>query len=144
MMTLEVSGIMVKNVVTFTVKDSVEKIAKEMTKKNISCVVIIDKKGKPISVITERDLLKKIVSKGITIKGLIAKNIMSDGLITVQGNENVFRAAALMEKKKIRRLPVVDKTGKLIGLVTETDIVKSLTNVAKYLNDKLIEYITTA
>lgn len=140
MISLEVKGIMVKKVVTYSKTARMEDIIKEMAKKSISCVVITERK-KPIGLITERDVMKKILSKNKKVDGLLAKDVMTTNLRVIPETENIFSAAALMEKLKIRRLPVV-RGQSLVGLITETDVIRAMTSVAKYLNEKLIEYIT--
>lgn len=142
MISLMVESIMVKKVVTFKPTDQVVDIAKVMSKNKISCVVIVKNK-KPIGLLTERDVIKKIVSKNLSTVDLKAKDIMTTKLMTISSKENIFRAAHLMQKKHIRRLPVVDK-GKLVGLITETDVVKAMTRIAQMLNKELIKYITNA
>ncbi len=142
MISLEVKNIMVKKVVTYPKTASLESIAKEMSNKNISCVVITENQ-KPIGLITERDVMKKVVSKKKNTSSLKAKDIMTTKLRVIPETENIFNAAALMEKLKIRRLPVV-RGKKLVGLITETDVIRAMTGVAKYLNEKLIEYITNS
>ena len=142
MVSLQVRTIMVKNVVTFPKTALIKDVAKTMAKKNISCVVITSRK-QPIGLITERDIMKKIVSKNRKIDGLKASDIMTTSLLVVPESENIFAAAVLMEQNKIRRLPVV-KGKTLKGIITETDVIRAMTNVARYLNEKLIEYITNS
>lgn len=140
MISLETKSIMIKKVVTFPRQAPLKTIAKEMAKKNISCVVLVER-GKPVGVLTERDVMKKIVSKNKSLENLKAEDIMTKKPLVVQETENIFNAAALMEKHKIRRLPIV-RGKKLVGIITETDVIRAMTDVAKYLNEKLIEYIT--
>lgn len=142
MISLMVDSIMVKKVVTFKPEALVTDIAKVMSKKNISCVVIV-KNYKPIGLLTERDVIKKIVSKKLSTVNLKAKDIMTTKLLYIHSRENIFHAADLMRKKHIRRLPVVEK-GKLVGLITETDVVNAMTSIAQILNKELIKYITTS
>jgi CBS domain-containing protein len=142
MISLDVKGVMVKDVVTYPKNAKIQDMAKIMAQKNISCVVIVKGK-KPIGILTERDVMKKIVSPNRKIDKLTAEDIMTKNPIVIQETENMFAAAALMEKRKIRRLPVV-KGDVLVGIITETDVIRAMTHVAKYLNQKLIEYITNS
>jgi CBS domain-containing protein len=90
-----------------------------MEEKNISSVIVAEG-GMPVGIVTERDLVRKVIIKDLDAKSPVS-TIMSSPLVTVSKEENISSAAELMMKKKIRRLPVVDK-GKLMGIVTETNI----------------------
>jgi CBS domain-containing protein len=140
MVAIQVKDVMIKKVITYTKNDKVLEISQCMADHQISCVVITEKQ-KPIGLITERDIIKRIVSKNIIVDGLRAKDVMSSKLFTVDENENIFNIVKIMENNKIRRLPVV-KNGKLVGLVTETDLVKAMTRVVTELNTKLVNFIT--
>ena len=140
MISLSIKPVMIRKVVTFPKDASVVSMAKKMSEKQISCVVIIDKAKKPLGVLTERDIITKIVSRNRKPDGLKAKDVMSKKLLTINEQTTIFYAAQLMGHHRIRRLPVV-KDKKLVGLITETDVVKAMTGVARYLNDQLIKYI---
>jgi len=82
-------------------------------------------KGKPSAMVTERDILEKVVATGVDASRISVKRIMSKPLITVGRNLSIIEAIMLMRRKKIRRLPVLDK-GRLIGIVTERDLLKAI------------------
>ena len=97
---------------------SLKQAAKIMSDKNIGSLVVV--KGKNISgILTEKDILKNISDLDKKIHSAMSKNV-----ITINENVDIDEAAMLMSKNKIRRLPVVDhETGRLIGIVTSTDLV---------------------
>jgi CBS domain-containing protein len=117
-----VGGIMTRNVKTITSGDTIETAAEKMRKNRIGCLVVLDK-NEPIGIVTERDIAYKLVAEG---KGGDTKveEVMSEDLKTVREDKSLMDAAKLMAAHVIRRLPVVKK-GKLVGIVTIEDIMKS-------------------
>ncbi len=95
---------------------SVKEAAKIMSNKNIGSLIVLNK-DKIIGIITDRDILKNISSLGKRISIVMSKNV-----ITIDHNESLDNASLIMTENKIKRLPVVDK-GKLVGVITATDIV---------------------
>ena len=91
-----------------------------MTQKNVGCIVVIEKK-RPVGIITERDIVRKEVSKNKNPKTTIADGLMSKSLITIARETNFDQITRLMTKYKVRRLPVV-RNNTLYGIVTSADI----------------------
>jgi len=121
-----VKNIMTKKVFTAKEGDDIYFIAKSMKKKNIgSCIIIKDKK--PIGIITERDLTQKVLANNLSAKETKAKDIMSSPCITVKPEDNVFYVNKIMDAKKFKKMPVTNKEGKLIGILTQTDLNKYFT-----------------
>ena len=118
-MSIELHEIMVDKVIT-TKKDApVKDAVKLMNKYEIGCLVVVEN-GKPIGIITERDLLKRVLAKS-ELRNVKVMEIMSKPLISVAPNVEIEEAVKLMYQKKIKKLPIVKKE-KLLGLVTLTDI----------------------
>lgn len=106
---------MIKNVLSTETSTNLVDAARLMTEKSIGCVVITEN-GKPVGVLTEKDIMKKIVKdKNVFQKDVGA--LMSQPLVSVPPDMPVVDALDLMRKKDIRRLPVVSE-GRLEGLVT--------------------------
>jgi len=112
---MKVSEIMNK-VIAIDHEVSVKEAAKIMSNRNIGSLVVL-KKNKIVGIMTERDILKNISSLGRKIASVMSKNV-----VTIEQGETMDNAALIMTEKKIKRLPVIDK-GKLIGIITGTDIV---------------------
>jgi len=119
-----VKNVMAKPVITIEKDSSVLKAAKIMSEKSIGSIVVIDE-GKPIGIATERDILQKVVSKGLNASKVKMEDIMTKNLITVKGNTPIINAIRIMEKKKVRRLLVMER-GKLVGIVTQRDLLRAL------------------
>jgi CBS domain-containing protein len=133
----DIRGIMQKDLVTMTEDDKVIEAAKTMSKKAISCIVVTKGK-KPVGVITERDLLKKIVVDGRDAKKTTIGEVMSKPVVTIPPESDFVPAGELMKRKGVRRFPVVDDNGNLIGLVTQTDILEGIIKLVKHLDWKLV------
>jgi CBS domain-containing protein len=121
---MELKEIMVRNVVTVDLQASVREAAKQMNLYEIGCLIVMDKDN-VAGILTERDLLTKVLEASKNAERTKVKDIMSTKLVTGTSDMEVVDAARLMLKKKIKKLPIVNK-GKLIGLVTFTDIVRTV------------------
>ena len=115
-MPLRVKDAMVKQVITVDEEATVKEAAGIMNKFEIGCL-IVSKNGKATGILTERDLLKKIVSKGRSPARTKVSSVMTTPLIVVEPEMDLEEAAKLMFKLKIKKLPVIDQ-GQLKGLVT--------------------------
>ena len=116
-----VKDVMRKNVISIDSDMTVKDAAIMMDDANVGCVVIT-RGNAPIGILTERDFVKRIVSEERELSTPLA-DVMSFPLITVDSGETVWEAAEIMKKNKIHKAPVEDQ-GKLVGIITATDIVK--------------------
>jgi len=119
---LFVGDIMTRGVICVDVLDTVKKAAEVMTKNDISAVMV-SQKGKGVGIITERDITTKIVAMGEDPKAIASRKIMTKPLITISPRASIEDAARLMRDKDVRRLLVEDK-GRIIGVLSEFDIVR--------------------
>jgi len=93
-----------------------------MNHHEIGCL-IASSRGKAVGIITERDILKRVVAEAKDPEKTKVKDVMSKPLIVVEPEMDLEEAAKLMFKMKIKKLPVVD-SGRLAGLVTLTDLAR--------------------
>lgn len=98
-------------------------IVKQMAKQSVSCVVITEG-TKPVGIITERDIINKVIAKEKSPKNMPATDIMSTPVVSVSPNTSFGSVAKLMKDKKIRRV-VITENDNLAGIVTQTDITKA-------------------
>jgi CBS domain-containing protein len=117
-----VKDFMTKNVVIVDPQETVLSAARLMSNKGIGCLVVVDKI--PIGIITERDLVRRVISKELEFDTKISE-IMSTPLITVNPTSQLRDAARIMAKKNVRRLPVV-KTNLLVGIIAVSDFARHL------------------
>ncbi len=136
---LIVNDVMSKPVITARGNESIKEIAKKMNKYNINSVVIVDEKNMPIGIVTEGDIIRRLLSKKRNLLFAKASHVMSKPVVTVKKDLTLEDAAKMMVNKKIKKLCVVDDAGSVIGIISEGDIVKN----ASYLIDVLKEIIET-
>lgn len=111
-----------------------------LEEKNLGCLVVVDNETL-IGVFTERDYARKVILKGRSSKDTLVRDIMSDSPIVVSPDATVDECMQLMTNKFIRHLPVIDN-GKLVGLVSIGDLVRSTIDEKDYIIDNLSHYIT--
>jgi CBS domain-containing protein len=121
-MSLNVEDVMVEEVITIEADATVQEAVDLMNKHEIGCLIVM-LKGKPVGIITERDMLKRVLAKSIDPEKTKVSEIMSAPLIMGRPGMEIEDAVRLMFKTKIKKLPVVQK-GRLVGLVTLTDITR--------------------
>lgn len=136
---LRAREIMSSPVVTASERTSIREIAKLMKKHNVDAVVITDKTGNPAGIITEGDIVRRLVSTKRNLWFVKAGHAMSRPLITIGKDAMLEDAARYMAEKKIKKLCVVDESSRLVGMITTEDITKN----AGYLINLLEEVIHT-
>ena len=117
-----VGEVMNKQVKTCRPDDTVRDAAQQMNKSHIGSLVIIDGRGIVIGIITERDILAKVVAEGLRSNDVKVKDIMTKEVIEIEKKSTLEDAAQIMTENHIKKLPVVEK-GRLVGIVTATDLI---------------------
>ena len=112
------------NVTKISSDTSVSKAANIMDQNHIGSM-LVEKDDKVIGIMTERDILRKIVAKGKNPDILRVKDIMSYPIITIDANEHVLEASAKIDKHRVRRL-IVTENDEIIGKVTANSIARNL------------------
>jgi CBS domain-containing protein len=145
-MTMTVSDIMKKKLESIEATASVQETAKKMKEKNTSSLVVVDEKGKPLGLVTERDLARKVCVNGVPPNKVTNQDIMSSPLITISSDSSAFVAADMMLQYNVRHLLVVDKssTNRPIGIITPLDFTRYQeypnVNDKKDTIEKILEY----
>ncbi len=122
-MSLKIEDVMVDEVISVQEKATVRKAAELMNKHGIGCLVVV-KKGKPVGIVTETDMVNRVILDSVDPKETNVAKIMSRPLVVGNPQMDVDEATRIMRTRKIKKLPIVKK-GRLVGLVTTTDIVRS-------------------
>jgi CBS domain-containing protein len=120
--TLKVEDVMTRDVITIDEHATVKEAAEIMDKNEISCLIAL-RKGRAIGIITERDLLKRIIVEAKNPEKTKVGKVMSSPLEVVPVGTDLEKALRLMFRKKIKKLPVVDKEN-LLGVVSLTDVAR--------------------
>jgi CBS domain-containing protein len=130
-----VSEIMSKKaVVTVNINDnpSALDVAKLMEKYRIGSVVVVEgnnNNNKPVGIITERDIIKKVSAQNKIADQIAAGDIMSSPLVMIKSIDSIDTAAEAMAKNNVKRLVVVEQDGSMIGVLSVSDIAKKLAKI---------------
>jgi CBS domain-containing protein len=130
-MSQKLKKIMVENVITVKPNDTVKKAAELMNLHGISSLIVVDS-GKPVGIVTERDMLSRVLDKPMVTTKAVVVDVMSKPVVTASPNMRAGDAAKLMIQRNIKKLPIVEN-GRLVGLVSLTDLLRS-EGVVQFLN----------
>jgi len=121
--TTKIEKIMSHNVASLDISKTVGDAAALMTEKKVGSVVVTKDDGKPFGIITERDLVRGLGKREeLYFRATLLESFASHPLITTKPTTTVEEAAEVMFKNKIRRLPIVNEYGLVVGIVTVTDL----------------------
>jgi CBS domain-containing protein len=121
----DVADIMVSAVLSVDVNTKVNDCAKAMAKRGVSCSVVTQA-NRAVGIVTERDMVSKVLADAVDAKRVLVRDIMSTPLITVSKDASLTVAAAQMAEYRIRRLVVIDGQGMMVGIITAGDIARTL------------------
>ena len=124
---LQVADVMSKDVVTICPDQTIASAAKIMAENNISCLVVVDK-TKVMGIITETDFLKRIGIGKNDFNKVRVVEIMSSPVESIHPDFSILEASRIAINKRIKRLPILERDGQLVGIVTQTDLIRSLTS----------------
>lgn len=119
-------------VVTVDINDnpSALDVAKLMAKHRIGSIVVIEGNNKkPVGIVTERDIIKKVSAQNKSADQVAVRHIMSSPLITVKSIDSVDTAADTIAENKIKRLVVLEQDGSMVGILSVSDIAKKLAKI---------------
>jgi len=122
-MDIKVGQCMTVGVFTLPADKSVRDASRLLKKTGVGSI-IITQKGKAKGIITERDVVYKVVAEGKDPKKSKLKNIMSRPLKVIKAGDNIETAALALRNNRVKRLPVLDKKGRLVGIITEGDLLR--------------------
>lgn len=116
-----VKDVMTSPVIAISESGNVQKAAQLMEKNDVGCIIITSKEGKPVGIITERDLITRVVTKNTLPSSVSVKKVMTTPLLTIDPDETLTEAARKMSRLNVRRLGVIYR-GNLVGLISSKDI----------------------
>lgn len=147
---IPVSDFMSKNVRTIRENETMKQASKLMYQNNIGSVVVLkesdaidrvnhdmvshittEDKEIPTGIVTERDIARMVGHSAKFFSDVPVSEVMSKPVITVSPDTSIKEAVVLMQQKDIRRLPIIDKEGQLVGIITEKDILRVVFKIFK-------------
>lgn len=124
------SKYMTKTVITADVDQTIKSICKTMYENNIGSVVIVkrqtDDSSEPVGIITESDIIRKMGSVELFSTQTAVSELMSKNIISIKSDNKISDAIGVMHGNNIRRLLVVDSNGKILGIITDKDMLKAI------------------
>jgi len=118
-----------RTIVSIDSKAKVKDAARLMIEKGIGSL-IANRDGLPFGIVTERDLMEKIAAEGVDPTKMTVSEVMTAPLTTVDVGSSIIDAARRMVEKRVKRLVVTDQD-KIVGIVTQTDLVSHMTDFQK-------------
>lgn len=134
------TGVQVKDIMSSPVKtvlehDSVEQAAKKMIANDLGSIIVTDAQGNPIGIITERDIVNRVVAENLVPRNVKAEAVMSRPVRITTPEVDIKEVAELMRDHNIRRLAIMDE-GKMIGIVSSKDIVEITPALLELISEK--------
>jgi|TARA_Y100000310_G_scaffold118754_2_gene117645 CBS domain-containing protein len=120
---MKVKGIM-QNVIKISSNSTISEAARVLDKKDIGSV-LVEEGSKIIGVVTQKDILQKVIVKGKHPNSMKTKDIVSKTIVKIDSNEDLLEASRLLNKHRIGKL-MVTKEGKIIGEVTEDNVNRNI------------------
>jgi CBS domain-containing protein len=109
---------------------TIRRVAEIMVKRGIGSVIVVSSGDEP-AMLTERDIMSKVVAKGLDPGGTLVRDIATKPLVTIRSDATVWDAAELMSKHHIRRLPVINRD-EIIGLITTRSVSDALPVISRF------------
>lgn len=120
---IPVKRVMARNIVTVDKQSTAMEVAGIMDTKNVGSVLVVDKtNGQFVGIVTERDIVRKVVAKGLDGSSYLVKGVMSSPLVTIESTKTIFEAGDLMDQKKVRHLAVTEGS-EVVGIVSIRDLI---------------------
>ncbi len=121
---MKLNDLFTRNVVTAGPDEALAGIALRMQKHNVGTVVIVEA-ARPVGIITDRDLALALGARGLSPQAPV-REVMARHVVAVPEDTGVYTATRFIQDRKVRRLPVVDREDRLVGLVSLDDLLRWL------------------
>ena len=122
-------------------EQSVLRALEIMAEVDVGALLVLDGR-QLIGVFSERDYARKVILQGKASRNTPVSEVMSGNVISVSNDQSIEDCMAIMTEKHIRHLPVLDKEGTVLGIVSIGDVVKEIVNEQKFIISQLENYIT--
>ncbi len=122
---MKVEKLMVKKVLTCRPEDDLGVPARAMWDGDCGCVPVIDSWSRVIGIVTDRDLCMAAYTQGRRLQDIRVQDVMSRKIATCRPGDELPKACEIMRKQRVRRLPVIDGEGHLLGLVSLNDLARA-------------------
>ncbi|HLC68585.1 MAG TPA: CBS domain-containing protein [Candidatus Bilamarchaeaceae archaeon] len=128
---------MTRNVITISTDETIVEVAKLMKKHDIGSVIIVDGQKRAKGIVTERDVIHKLIAAGKDVASTKVEAVMSKPLRVITPDTPLEVAAQAMRKNNIKRLPVVNAQTQLVGIISEGDIMRIFPAIVDLLEERV-------
>lgn len=121
----DVASVMTANPASCKADTTLQQVASLMVEHDCGQIPVVDADGKPVGVVTDRDIVVRVIAHGQDCSAATAGDAMTSPVSSVRSDMSLRDCVCLMEAEKIRRTPVVDAEGKLVGIVSVADLARA-------------------
>lgn len=132
-----VKDVMSSPVITVEENATANRVAELMNKHALGCIIVANKEGKPVGIITERDLVIRVLANNVKPDTVKAEEVMSSPLITMEPDASITETARRMNRLNIRRMGVVYK-GQLVGIISSKDVLGVMPELFEIIQEKAL------
>ncbi|MFE2478066.1 CBS domain-containing protein [Streptomyces sp. NPDC059389] len=134
-----VADLMTHNAVTVRRTTAFKEIARLLNEFDITAVPVIDGAGNPVGVVSEADLLRRRSAGGAAT----AEELMTSPAVTARPEWSVVRAARIMQRQRVKRLPVVNEEGRVVGVLSRSDLIQLFLRRDHAIQEEILEDVLT-
>ena len=121
---MKLSDIFTRSVVTAAPEETLTAVALRMQEHNVGTVIIVEHQ-RPIGIVTDRDLALALGARGVSPQAQV-QNLMTRHVLAIPEDTSIYTATKFMREREVRRLPIVDREDRLVGMVTLDDLLRFL------------------
>jgi CBS domain-containing protein len=121
---MNLNDIFTRNVVTAGPEETLAAVALQMQEHNVGTVVVVESQ-RPVGIITDRDLALALGARGVSPQAAV-QNVMTRHVLAIPEDTSIYTATQFMREREVRRLPIVDREDRLVGIVTLDDLLRFL------------------
>lgn len=126
---MTIGDLCIRDTVYTTRDSSIAQAAQLMRDHHVGDLVVVEEQGgrrQPVGILTDRDLVVEILAKGVDMNTVTVGDVMTSELVTARENDSLYEVMQRMRAKGVRRMPVVDAAGTLVGIVSVDDLLDLL------------------
>lgn len=136
---MKLNEVFTRRVVTAGPEETLAKVALEMQEHNVGTVVVVENQ-RPVGIVTDRDLALALGAQGVNPQTQVQK-VMTRHVLAIPEDTGIYAATKFMREREVRRLPIVDREDRVVGIVTLDDLLRflgrELYNLAEGIKDEM-------
>ena len=114
--------VMTRNPASCSASDTVTKVASLMKQHDVGSVPVVESDKRLVGIVTDRDIVVKVVAAGRGVDQATVKEAMTPNPASCREDDDLDQAMKLMKERQVRRMPIVDSGGRLIGIIAQADV----------------------